>query len=185
MLRPALFLDRDGVVIKETGSYVWQKSKAILEPDLQRFLFAMQNFFSIIVVITNQGGVAKHLYSKRQVEYLHEDLMERAEVAFHPFEVHWYFCPHHPSVGACFCRKPDNLHFQRSIYTHGIDPHTSVMIGDQVRDMIPARRMGMYTLLISESKIDDPSVNLSVTSLSEAQIHLQQRLAFDFGSQLT
>lgn len=147
MMRPALFLDRDGVVNRERGEHTWRLEDLVLLPDVGAAVRAANDAGWAVIVITNQSGIALGLYTHQDVHRIHTELerrlaLERARIdAFH-------YCPHHPDHGRCLCRKPGSLLLEKALARHGIDPARSWMIGDRERDIIAARDAGVRGRLI-------------------------------------
>lgn len=147
MMRPALFLDRDGVINRERGAHTWRMDEFEVLPGVVEALAAAQAGGLALVIITNQSGIGLGLYGHEQVEevhgYLHHMLTERgvqlADILY---------CPHHPTGGRCLCRKPGGLLFERAIARHGIDVSRSVMIGDRQRDIDAANSVGVRGILV-------------------------------------
>jgi D-glycero-D-manno-heptose 1,7-bisphosphate phosphatase len=142
----ALFLDRDGVVNRETG-YVWQLEHFHLQPAVFTLAQAARSAGYDLVVITNQGGIAKGLYGHEQVSVLHAymEAQFRANGIAPPFVL---YCPHHPDSGHCLCRKPESLLFERARALFDADPAESYMIGDRERDLVPAKKIGLHTIMV-------------------------------------
>ena len=130
-----------------------------LKSDLQRLKAA--GF--LIIIITNQSGIAKGDYQDDFVYQCFEVIQNETGYVIDDL----YFASGHESVSKSLMRKPDSLLFEKAIAKHGIDVNNSVMIGDKERDLIPAKKLGMQTYLLSkrgESEYADSQVKL----LSEA-----------------
>jgi D-glycero-D-manno-heptose 1,7-bisphosphate phosphatase len=146
-MRRAVFLDRDGVINRERGEHTWRLEEFEVLPDVPQALFALQEAGMAIVVITNQSGIGLGLYRHADVQRLHRylhDVLSEHDVLLTDI----YYCPHHPDRGACLCRKPGSLLFERAIARHDIDPKGSVMIGDRERDLLAAQRAGVRGILV-------------------------------------
>lgn len=149
-LRPAAFLDRDGVINRERGEHTWRLAEFEVLPGVVESLHALDVAGYALIVITNQSGIGLGLYGHAEVEevhrYLHHELMEKgirlADILY---------CPHHPSGGRCLCRKPGGLLLERAIARHGIDPARSVMIGDRPRDLASAASVGVDGILVESN----------------------------------
>lgn len=146
-LRPALFLDRDGVVNRERGAHTWLPADFEILPDVAPVVAGFNRRGWAVVVITNQSGIGLGLYTRADVDRLHVILLEhlRSQGA-HVDDI--LYCPHHPSKGLCLCRKPGPLLLERAIALYGIDPSRSVMVGDRERDVEAAAAAGVRGLLI-------------------------------------
>lgn len=148
MKTKVIFLDRDGVINMERGGYTYRLEDFELTPGLLEALKILQQKGYLFIIISNQGGVAKGLYSHLEIEQLNEFLKKE----FDSFGIKWtdfYYCPHHPQFnGNCLCRKPDSLLFERAIAKHEIDVSKSYMIGDKKRDILAAEKLNIKGFLI-------------------------------------
>jgi D-glycero-D-manno-heptose 1,7-bisphosphate phosphatase len=139
MSRRAIFMDRDGTVCEEMG-YVNHLSRSRLLPrSLEAIRLANESGW-LVVIATNQSGVARGLFAEELVQAVHRQLRERAEAAGARIDA-LYFCPHHPREGAppwradCDCRKPKPGMLERAAREHGIDLARSWMVGDGFPDI--------------------------------------------------
>ncbi len=150
-MKKAVFLDRDGVINRKGGPYyICKKEDFILNDGVIPALLFFQEKGYMLIVITNQGGVAKGLFTEKEVEKIHEYMLDLLKV--HGINLTAvYYCPHHPDISPCNCRKPGTLLFEKAIEKYKIDTKTSWMIGDSDIDMEAARRMGMKGILIPEN----------------------------------
>ena len=145
--RSAVFLDRDGVVVRERGEHTWRMEDFEVLPTVADALKAIRAAGKLIVLITNQSGIGLGLYGHAEVErlhiYLHAHLVQQGAAIDAV-----YYCPHHPTQGRCICRKPGSLLLERAIARYGIDPSASVMIGDRDRDVEAAEAVGVRGILV-------------------------------------
>jgi D-glycero-D-manno-heptose 1,7-bisphosphate phosphatase len=146
----AIFLDRDGVINKELGRYVTHLSDFEVLPHVMPNLKKLVSAGFEIVVITNQGGIAKGLYSIHDLNEMHQSLIDKAINNKSPIR-QIYFCPHHPDMGYCLCRKPGSLLLEKAIAKFQFDPSKSFMIGDTERDIIAAKAVGVNTFQITSN----------------------------------
>jgi len=156
----ALFLDRDGVLNRELGHYVtWTQDFEIL-PTVPQALRQAADAGFLLIIISNQGGVAKGLYGMEDVWAMQRKLEE----ALSPLGVtlaEGYYCPHHPDHGRCLCRKPGSFMLEKAIARFGIDPSRSYLIGDSERDILAAEAVGVRGLLMeSNSPLIDTLQNI-------------------------
>jgi len=142
-----LFLDRDGVVNREIGDYVFTTGAFKLMPGIKELISYTRSKGYIIILITNQGGIAKGLYTIEEVDNLH-NWMQNYTGNIDKI----YFCPHHPSVGACLCRKPSTLNIEKAADEFGIDLGQSFFIGDRQKDMEAGKKAGCTTIFIQGSE---------------------------------
>ena len=151
-MQKALFLDRDGVINSDEGHYYIYKvddfkiNEGII-PSLQKISEAGYLLF----IVTNQGGVAKGIYSESDVNKVHEHLLS----IFKQNNIHIkqiYFCPHHESIAKCDCRKPSPFFIKKAIRDYNIDPTKSFMIGDSPRDIQAAEAAGIKGIKIESNE---------------------------------
>lgn len=151
-MNKAVFLDRDGVINQERGEYTFRKDEFILLPELIDSLAILHSKGYSLIVISNQSGIAKGIYTKQDVFGLDKILQEKMRERNINL-THFYFCPHHPDFnGKCLCRKPESVLFEKAIARYAIDPLKSFMIGDKERDIIPAKKLGIRTFLITPNE---------------------------------
>ena len=146
-LRPAVFLDRDGTILVERN-YLSDPAGVELLEGAAEALRRFQHADYLLVVVTNQSGIARGLYDEAAyaaVTRRMEELLSREGVRL-DLIVH---CPHHPDfTGPCDCRKPGLGLFRQAAETLGIDTRRSVFIGDRPGDVEPAVAMGGKAILV-------------------------------------
>jgi D-glycero-D-manno-heptose 1,7-bisphosphate phosphatase len=145
--RKAIFLDRDGVLIQERGDYTWLLEDLKINSGVVEALqqFTKQGF--LLIVISNQAGIGKGLYSKADADYLHHHISRNLGLNGIKIE-EYYYCPHHPTTGKCICRKPDSLLLEKAIARFNIDPTQSYFIGDADRDIEAGLKAGVIAVKI-------------------------------------
>jgi D-glycero-D-manno-heptose 1,7-bisphosphate phosphatase len=148
----AIFLDRDGVINRVEGHYyVYKISDWLLTPNLCDALKLLQQQGFMLIVITNQGGIAKGEYSIADVENLHKYM--QAELMMHNVCIDAiYCCPHHEIYGKCLCRKPQPLLLQKAAQRFNIDLKQSYFIGDSQRDMEAAAAAAVSGIHVQTDK---------------------------------
>ncbi len=144
MKNKAVFLDRDGVLNEERGDYTWRLEDFIVKPEVPQALALLKNAGYLLIVITNQAGIAKGLYTKEDVLACHEKLQQASGNLVDAL----YFAPGHPSVSESLRRKPDSLMLEKAMAKFSIDPATSWMVGDQLRDLQAAANCGVKGILV-------------------------------------
>jgi len=146
-LRPALFLDRDGTIIRDTG-YLRDPDAVKLMPGAATALRVANRLHWPVIVITNQSGLARGLI--KPAEY--DAVRKRTGALLAEFGARIdaeYFCPHHPDFsGPCDCRKPGIALYEQAIRDHAIDAARSGFIGDRWRDVAPALHFGGRGILV-------------------------------------
>lgn len=140
--KKVVFLDRDGVINHDPGDYTTSLQEFTILPGVIEALKRFTESGYGIVVITNQGGIAKGKYTLddfKQINDYMSLLFVEAGIDF----VDTYFCPHHESKSRCLCRKPGSAMLEKAIARHSIDVHRSFMIGDKQRDIEAASNAGV------------------------------------------
>jgi len=145
-MNKAIFLDRDGVINFERG-YTHKLEDFVILPDV---IEALQLFLQkgyLLIVISNQSGIAKGLYKQSETEVLHKYMLE--EFSKNNITIsEIYYCVHHPDVSRCICRKPDSLFVEKAIARFNIDASQSYFIGDKERDTEAGEKAGVKGILI-------------------------------------
>ncbi|UZR93952.1 D-glycero-alpha-D-manno-heptose-1,7-bisphosphate 7-phosphatase [Chondrinema litorale] len=147
-MNKCIFLDRDGVLNVERGEYSYKPENFIIEYNVPEALEILKKQGYCLVVITNQAGIAKGLYSAEDVLRCHETLQNSCKHIIDKL----YFSPYHPHYTESLSRKPDSLMFEKAIAKFNIDPEKSFMIGDKERDLIPAKKLNINTVLVAKNQ---------------------------------
>ncbi len=146
-MKKCIFLDRDGVINKDYVDYVYSADKLEILPKVKEAMAALKEAGYLLIIITNQSGIAKGLYTREQMNECHELIQESCEYLID----YIYYAPGHPSVSESLSRKPGSLMFERAIAKFDIDIAQSWMIGDKDRDLIPAKQLGLKTIQVDYS----------------------------------
>lgn len=161
-MQKAIFLDRDGVLNEERGEYTYKVDDFIIPEGTIEALKNLKEAGFLLIVITNQGGIAKGLYTVQDVLKCHEYLQQQCGRLIDDL----YYSPYHEAYSNSLSRKPDSLMLERAIAKYKIKPELSWMVGDSLRDMIPAQKLGIKTIKIGK-KID-MNVDFYAENLKEA-----------------
>jgi D-glycero-D-manno-heptose 1,7-bisphosphate phosphatase len=159
-----VFLDRDGVLNEDDVNYSYRVARFRILPGVPEALYRLKDAGYRLVVVTNQSGIAQHLYTRRQMELCHIFLQEACD---HVID-HFYFSPYHPSVTASLSRKPGTLMFEKAIARFRINVANSWMVGDRGRDIIPARVLGLRTIQVGDGIEKENKADFTVATLPEA-----------------
>ena len=150
-LRKAAFIDRDGVINVDSG-YVGRWEDFRFAPDAIPMLQRLADEGHLLVVITNQSGIARGYFTEADYQLLTDRYLEAlAAQGIRVAAV--YHCPHHPEgtvaqfTRSCDCRKPAPGMILRAIRELGIDPAASILIGDSERDIEAGRAAGIGRLV--------------------------------------
>lgn len=186
MLKPAIFLDRDNTLIVNDGD--------LGDPDAVRLVqgaaSAVASLCGLgykIVVITNQGGVARGKYTEDDVQAVHDRIREQVVASANGARIDaFYYCPYHPdgTVEAYKRehpnRKPAPGMLLEAARTHKLDLGQSWTVGDQPRDVAAGKTAGTRTVLVRDPSVvdraegdpdvtaDAPDADFTAESLIEA-----------------
>ena len=150
--RPAVFLDRDGTIIRQV-ELLHEPKEVRLLPGAAKAIRLLNEAELFVAVVTNQPVVARGIASPEEVCSLHDLLssrLKRQEAHIDAF----YFCPHHPNATievyrrVCECRKPSPGMILRAASDHHLDISGSVMIGDTTQDVFAGIQAGLSTILV-------------------------------------
>ena len=150
--RPAVFLDRDGTINLDAG-YIDRLERFELYPFAIDAMRIFKQAGYLVVILTNQAGVAHGIYGEDVVATLAAYLADRAARGGARIDGH-YYCPHSPDAAVpkyrveCECRKPKPGMARRAAEELGIDLGRSVVIGDRWRDIAVARAVGCRGILV-------------------------------------
>jgi D-glycero-D-manno-heptose 1,7-bisphosphate phosphatase len=181
MLRPALFLDRDGT-INEDRHYLSDPAGVFLIPGAAEAIAEVNRLGVPIIVVTNQAGIAKGIIPFEAIAKIHQELDQQL-ARFGAKVDAYYFCPHHPEGPiaefhqVCQCRKPLAGMLQRAAQEHQLDLSQSWMVGDRLTDAEAGAAAGCKTMLLRTGYghelpevLDHAALNLAarVADLAEA-----------------
>lgn len=157
---PAVFLDRDGVLNVDTG-YPHLESQLVLTPGAAEAVQLLNRFGYFVVIVTNQSGVARALFTEAQMNAFNALLVRRLAAKGAVIGA-VYACPfHNEATDPAFLhpdhpdRKPNPGMLTRAIADHNLDPARSFMIGDRQSDMEAARRAGVQGFLFHGPDLKD------------------------------
>jgi D-glycero-D-manno-heptose 1,7-bisphosphate phosphatase len=167
MRRKCVFLDRDGVLNEEIGRYVWEVCDFVIRPGIIELLKDLKKKGFLLIVITNQGGIARGTYSHEHVKSCHSHFQKECGNLIDAF----YYSPYQKDISASLSSKPGSLMFEKAIAKFDIDPRTSWMIGDKARDIIPTKKLGIRTirLITEEEKEEERIADFTVENLNDIQ----------------
>lgn len=158
----ALFLDRDGVINIDYG-HVHTIDKFEFTPFIFNLAKKYYDLGYLIIVITNQAGVAKKLYPIDDVYTINSYMFK--EFKKHGIELSAiYFCPHQDSDN-CTCRKPKPGMFKKAVYDFNINVDESIAIGDKMSDLIAANSIGVKELYFYKTQYEEEKVDFNYKKL--------------------
>lgn len=140
MGQKVVFLDRDGVINRDSPEYIkCYEEFEFLPTSLEAIKILTQNNY-LIIVITNQSSIARRKTSLQEVLAIHQIMLESVR-NYGGNITDIFFCPHHPDNN-CNCRKPKPGMIHQAVQNYDIDLADSVMIGDSATDIECARNAG-------------------------------------------
>ena len=144
----AVFLDRDGTLIEDSG-FVHEPAKVKLLPGVAQAIKQLNDHGFLVITVSNQSGIARGLYTVADYEAVQQRL--GALLAAHGAHLDGaYFCPHHPRfTGPCECRKPGIKLFEDAAAAFDIDLSRSWWVGDRLSDVQPAAVLGGNAILVA------------------------------------
>jgi len=145
----AIFLDRDGVLNNETGEYVWQAEKFVVSPGVPGALARLKAAGYRLIVVTNQAGIAKGLYTGADVQARHSQLQAACGNVLDAL----YFSDNHPSMSESIFRKPDSGMLEKAVVRFALDPAQCWIVGDRLRDMQAGARLGIRGILVGHTEV--------------------------------
>ncbi len=146
-MRRAVFLDRDGTLIREVG-YLSRLEDLEVLPGVAEALRRLGEAGFLRLVVTNQSGVARGFFDRAFVDRVHAELRSRLQAAGADLEA-GYVCPHHPQeVPPCDCRKPAPGLLDRAAREWGVEMARSWVVGDKAADVRLARAAGCRAGLV-------------------------------------
>jgi D-glycero-D-manno-heptose 1,7-bisphosphate phosphatase len=145
LLRPAVFLDRDGTIAEEMG-YVNHVDRLQIFPYSAEAIRRLNQAEIPVIVVTNQSGVARNIFPESLVHEVHKKMVAELAAAGAWIDA-IYFCPH-KSEDVCECRKPNPGMLQRAAREHGLDLAASWVVGDRYADLEMAYAAGARGILV-------------------------------------
>ena len=142
MASPAVFLDRDGTIVEDPG-FLHEPGKVKLLPGAAAAIKQLHEHGFLVVLVTNQSGIARGLYTVADYEAVQRQLGALLAASGARLDAA-YFCPHHPRfTGPCECRKPGVKLFRDAATDLNMDLSRSWWVGDRLSDVQPAATLGV------------------------------------------
>lgn len=145
----AVFLDRDGTINVEKN-YLYRVEDWEWIPGAEDAITQLNKAGFLVVVVSNQAGIARGLYTEKNVNNLHNyvsaDLMRKGGKIDA-----YYFCPHHHEHGenrSCECRKPKPLMILEAALALNIDLKKSWLVGDKLIDVCAGKAVGVKVIQV-------------------------------------
>jgi D-glycero-D-manno-heptose 1,7-bisphosphate phosphatase len=149
ILQPALFLDRDGVIIENRTNYVRSWADVAIYPQALQALALARDLPYKIVVVTNQSAVGRGIISLAEAEAINAGILTVVAQRGGRIDA-TYLCPHAPADN-CDCRKPRPGMLLQAAREHGIDIGRSIMIGDALTDLEAGLAAGVAQTILLQT----------------------------------
>ena len=152
MKKPAVFVDRDGTINEQMG-YINHVSRFKMIPGVPQAIRMLNRHGFLVLVVSNQSGVARGYYPMDLVETIHRLMVSRIKEKKGIIDG-VFFCPHHPAGSVpefsrdCDCRKPKTGLIEQAARSFEIDLRRSFVVGDMCSDMELAHRAGIKGILV-------------------------------------
>ena len=163
-MAPAIFLDRDGVIIENRPQYVCSWEDVRFFPQAVRALQRLKNMPYKIVVVTNQAGVSRGVIPLSVVEAINRRLWEEIEYAGGRIDG-IYMCPHKPEDD-CNCRKPRPGLIEQAARDLSIDLQSSLLVGDMFTDLLAGKAAGVARLALVRTGLGASQPNVAPAELT-------------------
>jgi len=154
-MNKVVFLDRDGIINREMGTYVFSMNEFILNDGLEKALTHWKRLGYSFAIVTNQGGISKQIYGHKDVTIINDYLLNW----FNSHDLNLLtiaYCPHHDALESCICRKPDSLMLEKIIARFNVSLKDSFLLGDSQRDVDAAHKVGLQGFLVkANSNLND------------------------------
>jgi D-glycero-D-manno-heptose 1,7-bisphosphate phosphatase len=186
-LRPAVFLDRDGVINEKRSDYVRSWEDFVYLPGALDALSRLARRGAEVVVVTNQSAIGRGKVSVEVIQEIHRRMQSDILATGGPL-VTVYICPHVPWDG-CYCRKPNPGLLLQAADDLGIHLPSSVLVGDSVTDIGAAQAAGCRTIYIGSprdrgSALRQPALVARRRTIGEAVDWILSDPAFRSGERL-
>lgn len=151
--RPCVFLDRDGVLNKDLG-YVYKVEDLFILDEVKEALSLLKSKGYLLIVVTNQSGVARGKFSLEEVSKFNDALQKKMEINGTYLIDQFYCCPHYLKGVVkeysidCSCRKPKVGMIKEAMKDFSIDLANSFVVGDKASDIDLAHNMGIRGIQI-------------------------------------
>jgi D-glycero-D-manno-heptose 1,7-bisphosphate phosphatase len=144
--KPAVFLDRDGVLNYNRSDHIRTPEEYVPIPGAAAAVAALKQAGWVVVVVSNQSGLGRGLFDREALDAIMAKMRTELESAGgSPDAV--YYCPHSPGAG-CDCRKPKPGLVLQAAREHGLNLRRSFFVGDSASDVACGQAAGLQTVLV-------------------------------------
>lgn len=175
-MQPAIFLDRDGVIIENIDTYVRSWEDVILFPQALEGLALLRHTPFKVIVVTNQSAVGRGLVTLETVKEINQQLLKEIESTGGRVDG-IYICPHTPEE-VCECRKPQPGLIHQAAREHSIDLSGSILIGDALSDLSAGHSAGLRrNILVLTGRGTDQYANAEWSGLYPFPVYIDLKTA--------
>lgn len=144
---PAIFLDRDGVIIENRTSYVRSWADVFIFPQALKALSALSQASFRIIIVTNQSVIGRGIITQEEADHINTRLIDKITLAGGRIDS-VFMCPHTPSQD-CSCRKPKPGLLIKASHKLSLDLKNSLIFGDALSDLKAGQNAGLkQTILV-------------------------------------
>lgn len=177
-MQPAVFLDRDGVIIENREDYIKSWSDVRFLPEALATLSRLSQTAHALVLVTNQSAIGRGIITMGQAVEINRRVI--AEIVSWGGRIDaWYICPHHPEEG-CDCRKPMPGMLRQAEREVGVDLSRSFLIGDAVSDIQAARAVGTRGILVLTGRGQEQLSILEAQGSADCPVVANLQAAVDY-----
>ncbi len=148
-MNKCVFLDRDGVINKDYVDYVYTVEKFQMLDGVKEAVKTFKDQGYKVVVITNQSGIAKGIYTHEDVAIVHEHMNSLLDGMIDDI----YYSPYHQDFTNSLTRKPGSLMLEKAVAKFDVDISQSYLVGDRPRDCECAKAIGLTTIIVDYEKV--------------------------------
>lgn len=167
-LRPAVFIDRDGVIIENRADYVKSLAETKFMPGVLQALARLARTDWLIVIATNQAAIGRQIITRETADTINAYVVNNITGAGGRIDG-VYLCPHRPDEG-CACRKPAPGMLLEAAAELDIDLKASVMIGDAASDIQAALAAGARPIFLLTGLVERREQELAQARRLQAAI---------------
>jgi D-glycero-D-manno-heptose 1,7-bisphosphate phosphatase len=152
-MKPAVFLDRDGVITQDPPHYAHRIDQLALIAGSAEAIRMLNEHGFLVIVITNQSGVARGMYAEKDVAIFNHEMERRLALEGARIDA-VYYCPHHPDAEIpgyrteCDCRKPAPGMLYAAERDLGVSLEDSFLVGDKWSDIEAGNAVGCKPILV-------------------------------------
>ena len=159
-LKKAVFLDRDGVINEDSPDYIKSWAEFRFLPKAKSAVRQLNRAGYVVIVITNQSGVGKGVYTEQTLNEINEKMKSELELADAHIDA-VYYCPHAKDAD-CNCRKPKTGLVDKAVREQKIDLGKSWIVGDSLKHDIPlGKSAGLKTIFVRRGRLFEMDEMLS------------------------